>query len=223
MSFASTALAPQFEVETSTDCLWSLGWVLTNANRMRDLHVLYDFTFLATLVGPRRTIPFVTTNGECTTNYTNGPPLSGIRNPLNVNIPVILLNCHQHGFHSVLTSVEVPSIQTGRATDKCFRLVFCVSLNEWQSSSKLFLKPLPLLLSLPLNLESDFNVIVYTFCGVEWTLYEQVAIAAMDCQSLDVAKVYLSSLMGIIFWLLLCYSQLCAAKSLLSRSVKHSC
>ena len=24
----------------------------------------------------------------------------------------------------------------------------------------------------------------------EWTLYEQVAIAAMDCQSLDVAKVY---------------------------------
>jgi hypothetical protein len=25
--------------------------------------------------------------------------------------------------------------------------------------------------------------------GAEWTLYEQVAVAAMDCQRLDVAKV----------------------------------
>ena len=25
--------------------------------------------------------------------------------------------------------------------------------------------------------------------GVEWTLYEQVAIAALDCQAIDVAKV----------------------------------
>lgn len=28
---------------------------------------------------------------------------------------------------------------------------------------------------------------------IEWNLYEQVAIAAMDCQHLDVAKVYVSS------------------------------
>jgi hypothetical protein len=33
-------------------------------------------------------------------------------------------------------------------------------------------------------------VIVCMFCfGAEWTLYEQVAVAAMDCQHLDVAKV----------------------------------
>jgi len=29
----------------------------------------------------------------------------------------------------------------------------------------------------------------YVYLDVEWTLYEQVAVAAMDCQSLDVAKV----------------------------------
>ena len=30
--------------------------------------------------------------------------------------------------------------------------------------------------------------------GVEWTLYEQVAIAALDCQAIDVAKVQLTLL-----------------------------
>lgn len=29
----------------------------------------------------------------------------------------------------------------------------------------------------------------YFFVCVEWTLYEQVAVAAMDCQNIDVAKV----------------------------------
>lgn len=33
----------------------------------------------------------------------------------------------------------------------------------------------------------------FSFLDAEWTLYEQVAIAAMDCQCLDVAKVLLSS------------------------------
>lgn len=33
---------------------------------------------------------------------------------------------------------------------------------------------------------SDYH---FVFFDVEWTLYEQVAIAAMDCQCLDVAKV----------------------------------
>jgi hypothetical protein len=30
-----------------------------------------------------------------------------------------------------------------------------------------------------------------SFFDAEWTLYEQVAVAAMDCQRLDVAKVRL--------------------------------
>lgn len=34
-----------------------------------------------------------------------------------------------------------------------------------------------------------------SFLDVEWTLYEQMAIAAMDCQCLDVAKVLLSFLL----------------------------
>ncbi|KAJ6305711.1 hypothetical protein OIU78_021117 [Salix suchowensis] len=35
----------------------------------------------------------------------------------------------------------------------------------------------------------------------EWTLYEEVAIAAMDCQSLDVAKVSIVASQLNVFWI----------------------
>jgi hypothetical protein len=41
----------------------------------------------------------------------------------------------------------------------------------------------------------------YFFFDVEWTLYEEVAIAAMDCQSLEVAKVTVVSLQHNVFWI----------------------
>ena len=57
---------------------------------------------------------------------------------------------------------------------------------------------------MPMNIawfKIQVNPLLYLFFNVrltissllinlEWTLYEQVAIAAMDCQRLDVAKVY---------------------------------
>jgi hypothetical protein len=38
-----------------------------------------------------------------------------------------------------------------------------------------------------------YTDLLYFVVDVEWTLYEQVAVAAMDCQSLEVAKVSIVS------------------------------
>ena len=45
----------------------------------------------------------------------------------------------------------------------------------------------------------------YLYLNTEWTLYEQVAVAAMDCQCLDVAKVQILSVKFFHFGLLLIF------------------
>jgi len=39
------------------------------------------------------------------------------------------------------------------------------------------------------SFSDDWLIVLFFFVDSEWTLYEQVAVAAFDCQCLDVAQV----------------------------------
>ena len=63
------------------------------------------------------------------------------------------------------------------------------------------------------NFAASLSTLVVNTCllsfGAEWTLYEQVAVAAMDCQRLDVAKVNFFYSLGQSF-VTLCGSSCCS-------------